>query len=76
MELNSFSLLVSRNSTLKKVSRTSLRDAKTAETLAKLAKKLREKCSLLFAQAAAKKLKFLSDQEKTAQYTAASALLK
>lgn len=53
-----------------------LRDAKTAETLAKLAKKLREKCSLLFAQAAAKKLKFLSDQEKTAQYTAASALLK
>ena len=46
------------------------------QTLAKLAKKLREKCSLLFAQAAAKKLKFLSDQEKTAQYTAASALLK
>ena len=71
-----FSPLVSRNSTLKKVSRTSHRDAKLAEMLAKLTKKLREKCSQLFALAAAKKQKFLSDQEKIAQFTAASALLK
>jgi len=76
VELNSFSPLVSRNSTLKKVSRTSHRDAKLAEMLAKLTKKLREKCSQLFALAAAKKQKFLSDQEKIAQFTAASALLK
>ena len=76
MELNSFSPLVCRNSTLKKVSRTSHRDAKLAETLAKLTKKLREKCSLLSALAAAKKLKFLSDQEKIVQYTAANASLE
>jgi len=76
VELSSFSPLVSRNSTQKKASRTSHRDAKLAETLAKLTKKLTEKCSLLFALVAAKKQKFLSDQEKIAQYTAASASLK
>ena len=52
------------------------RDAKLAEMLVKLTKKLREKCSQLFALAAAKKQKFLSDQEKIAQFTAANALLK
>lgn len=46
------------------------RDARKAD------KKLREKCSQLFALAAAKKQKFLSDQEKIVQFTAANALLK
>jgi hypothetical protein len=71
-----FVFTAGENSTLKKVSRTNHRDAKLAEMLAKLTKKLREKCSQLFALAVAKKQKFLSDQEKIAQFTAANALLK
>ena len=54
---------------------TSLRDAKPAATPARPAKKRTERCSPLFAQAAAKRQRFLSSQEKTALFIAASALL-
>lgn len=47
------------------------RDARKADKKAE-----REMFTAGFALAAAKKQKFLSDQEKTAQFTAASALLK
>ena len=68
--------LANRNSTQKKASRMNHRDAKLAEMLVKLAKKLKEKCSLLLALAVAAKQKFLSDHVKIAQFTAANALQK
>lgn len=57
----------------RKVSLTSLRDAKLAEMQERTPANLSVKCMMLFALHAAKHARFLSSPGRTAQYTAANA---
>ena len=71
----SYSQQANRNSTLRTVSQTSLRDVRLAVTLRRTAE-LSVRCSQLYAQDAAVRLRFLSSPVMTDLFTAASALLR